>query len=183
MQENTQENTKANTPIIKPSQTVWYMSITFFLVVGVTTVFFVVSSLMRWVDIGSINESIADTDRKIEVIGKDRKILIANIIKNNSLRPSLDLKPLIAGFRTAAAKANVRLKGFSIVDDVISTSLIATEWDSWVHPDPVATIIKMMREYAQNKNTFSLDPISSIGWDPKERTTAIKFRVLPTNVP
>lgn len=61
---------------------------------------------------------------------------------------------------------------------MISTTLIATSGDSQIHPDPAATIIKMMREYARGEKYFSLDPISAISGDPTSRTTAIQLKVI-----
>lgn len=166
---------------MKPSYTLWYISIGLLIVLFGVTIYFGVVAYIRESNIQATQQAILETQTKIDTIASDRKILIANIIKNNSLRPSLDLGPLLLEFRTAAAKANVRLKGFSIADDTISTTLIATEWDSGVHPDPVATIVKMMREYATSKTAFSLEPIYSISGDPTLRTTAIKFHVLSSN--
>jgi hypothetical protein len=96
---------------------------------------------------------------------------------SNTLRPSLDLVSLIARFREAASTAWVRLKGFSVDHDTITTSLIATEWDPQIHPDPASTIIRMMREYAQGQKYFLLDPIVSLAGDEKSRTTGISFHV------
>lgn len=170
-----------NAPAMKPNLTIWYLSIFLWVMILGLSSYFAIASWMREWDISTANSEIASLEKDIATISADRNILIANIIKNNTLRPSLDLGPLLTEFRSAAARANVKLFGFSIVDDVITTTLTATEGDSWVHPDPAATIIKMMREYATNKMTFSLDPISSLSWDPTARTTSIRFRVLPSH--
>lgn len=55
----------------------------------------------------------------------------------------MNLKSLVNSFRIAAAGAGVRLSGFSVRDDTISSTLIATQ-DS-ISKDPIETIIAMMR--------------------------------------
>jgi hypothetical protein len=88
------------------------------------------------------------------------------------------LKGIVADFRDAASRANVRLKWFSITNDVISTSLTATEPNGTIHPDAVTTIITMMQEYASGRGgRFALDPITTISGLPTERTTGIQFKV------
>ncbi len=49
------------------------------------------------------------------------------------------------------------------------------------HNDPVVTIIKMMRDYAQQDATraFALEPIHTISGDETARTTNIQFRIIP----
>ena len=69
----------------------------------------------------------ADIEQKISEIARDRDIVITKIVTANALRPSLDLATLVSQFRDAATQANVRLKGFSVSNDTITTSLIATE--------------------------------------------------------
>ncbi len=176
-----QENKTTISAVIKPSQSVWYTSIGLFVIIFWISLFFGISS---WF-LDKSNETLQWDIQKIEAditkLSEDRKILIANIIKNNTLRPSIPLGEIILNFKMAAAQANVRLKWFDIANDMISTSLIATEWDPGIHPDPVATIIKMMQTYAKEKMDFSLDPIISISGDPTLRTTGIQFHVLSNN--
>ncbi len=165
--------------IIKPRNYVWYLSL--ILLGGMV----LVSALFAWLKYlnanatQSVKEDVAVVQSSIDELSNDRKILIANIIKNNTLKPSLDLGPLIVGFRNAAQLSNVRLKWFSVSGDTITTTLIATEGDSGVHPDPAATVIKMIKEYASGKMEFELEPIISLSWDPSMRTTGVEFRVLP----
>lgn len=64
-------------------------------------------------------------------------------------------------------------------NDIITTTLIASEGDPLVHPDPAITIIKMIEDYSQGQKDFSLDPISSMAGDLTKRTTGIQFRVVP----
>lgn len=177
-----QENIKSITSVIKPGQSTWYISIVFFVMITWIILFFGISSTFRESQIIAIRDDINKLETDIATISKDRKVLIANIIRNNKLRPSLNLGPIIREFRTAAIKSNVRLKGFSIANDTITTTLIATEWDSGISPDPVSTVIKMMREYAEWKMNFTLEPIFSLSWDPSIRSTGIELHVLPSKI-
>ncbi len=129
--------------------------------------------------IETMKSEIATIDSQIAIISTDRKIVIANILKSNRIRPTIDVKWLIQEFYTAAAKSNVRFKGFSVKNDIITTTLIASEGDPLVHPDPAITIIKMIEDYSQGQKDFSLDPISSMAGDLTKRTTGIQFRVVP----
>ncbi len=177
-----QENNTSIASVIKPGQTTWYISIIFFVMITWIILFFGISSSFRGSQITTIMEDISKLETDIASISKDRKVLIANIIRNNKLRPSLNLGPIIREFRMAAIKSNVRLNGFSIANDTITTTLIATEWDSGVSPDPVATVIKMMRDYAEWKMNFTLEPIFSLAWDPSIRSTGIELHVLPSKI-
>jgi hypothetical protein len=66
-------------------------------------------------------ETISEIRRNIDEVSRDRKVIITRIESSNTIRPSIDLKGIVADFRDAASRANVRLKGFSIINDVIST--------------------------------------------------------------
>lgn len=124
------------------------------------------------------NAEIATTEEQIRLASTDRRIIITQILKSNSIRPSLDITGLIREFQKAAIASNVRLKGFSVANDVISTTLIATEGDPQIHPDPASTVIKMMRDYASTQRYFALEPIYALSGTEKERTTAIQFKVI-----
>jgi hypothetical protein len=124
------------------------------------------------------NAEIATTEQQIQVASTDRRIIITQILKSNSIRPSLDITGLIREFQKAAIASNVRLKGFNVANDVISTTLIATEGDPQIHPDPASTVIKMMRDYASTQRYFALEPIYALSGNEKERTTAIQFKVI-----
>lgn len=126
---------------------------------------------------------IGQTQKSIEEVSREKSVIIAKIEASNTVRPSIDLKWLVNDFYDAASRANVRLKGFSIANDVISTSLISTQPDGSVHPDSASTIIKMMRTYGNTAQwRFALEPITAISGTPELRTTGIQFRVtsLPT---
>lgn len=175
MQENQQHS-----PIMKPRKYFWYLSI--FLIGSILTasITLMVVTYSHRFTIEALRGDIESVQSEIDTLSNDRKILIANIIKNNTLRPSLDLGKLITGFNNAAQLSNVRLKWFAVTEDTISTQLIATQGDSWVHPDPAATVIKMIKEYASGKMEYSLEPIVSLSGDPSERTTNITLHVLPS---
>lgn len=127
----------------------------------------------------ALDITIQETSKKIEEIKSNKELVVINILKSNSIRPSIDVRWLVNEFREAANRSNVRLQGFNVVDDTITTTLISTFWDSSIHPDPAATIIKMMREYSLWNKYFKLDPIFSISGTPIKRTTWILFRVSP----
>jgi hypothetical protein len=76
--------------------------------------------------IQQLQTTISKLDTDIAGSSVDRNIVIAGIIAENTIRPSIDLKNLVTQFRTAAVKANVAFDGFSIKDDVISTNLTST---------------------------------------------------------
>lgn len=75
----------------------------------------------------STQKEITIVDTQIQTASTDRKIIIAQILNANSIRPSLDINGLVKEFQRAAITANVRLKGFSVSNDTIATTLIATE--------------------------------------------------------
>jgi hypothetical protein len=118
-------------------------------------------------------------DADIATSTKDRDIIVADILASASIRPSIDLKALVRAFRVAATQAGVRLQGFSVRDDVISSTLIASR-DVTSTTDPVETIIAMMRSGTATAG-LSLQPIRSLQGSLAERTTAVSFRILSTN--
>jgi hypothetical protein len=124
----------------------------------------------------TLRTTIAKLDSDIAGSSVDRNIVIAKIVQENTLRPSLDLKNIVAQFRIAAVKANVAFDGFAIKDDVINTKLTSTVGNGQ-HPDPVGTIIAMMNSYNAGIQEFRLGKISSITGDTTSRTTAIELRV------
>ena len=118
-------------------------------------------------------------DADIATSTKDRDIIIADILASSSIRPSIDLKALVRAFRVAATQAGVRLQGFSVRDDIISSTLIASR-DVTSMTDPVETIIALMRTGTATAG-LSLEPIRSLQGSALERSTGISFRILPTN--
>ena len=118
-------------------------------------------------------------DADIATSTKDRDIIIADILASASIRPSIDLKVLVESFRAAARQAGVRLQGFSVRDDIISSTLIASR-NVTSMTDPVETIIALMRTGTATAG-LSLEPIRSLQGSALERSTGISFRILPTN--
>ena len=118
-------------------------------------------------------------DADIATSTKDRDIIIADILASASIRPSIDLKVLVESFRAAARQAGVRLQGFSVRDDIISSTLIASR-NVTSMTDPVETIIALMRTGTATAG-LSLEPIRSLQGSALERSTGVSFRILPTN--
>jgi hypothetical protein len=115
------------TTIIKQSKTLWYLSIGFAGIIALSAVAIFAYTIYLSERTKSVAEEVTTLTTDISTIATDRSILVAEIIKNNTLRPSIDVRSLVTNFRTAALQANVRLNGFSVQNDVISTSLTATE--------------------------------------------------------
>ena len=135
--------------IPKKSRLAYYLSIGLFLLMITLSIGFSVYNMLLERTIESEKTQIAEIQKNIDEISRDRKVILTKIEKSGTIRPSIDLKGIVADFYTAASASDVRLKGFSIANDVISTSLTATKPDGIVHPDAASTIIKMMREYAK----------------------------------
>lgn len=156
----------------------WILSLSLFALVVFWSVGLAVYNFSLDRQIAGTRRAIANTNTQIQLISTDKKIIITKIIRSSALKPSLDINGLIKRFRSAADMSNVRLSGFNVSGDTISTNLTATEWDPQIHPDPAATIIKMMREYAKGQQYFSLEPINAISGDSKQRSTSIQFKVV-----
>lgn len=169
-------HTHTNTVI--PSRFPWYLSIALAVIVALTSSALGGYNLYLDMQIRDTNAAIAEVDKNIALMSTDTRIIITKILRSNAIRPSLDIGGLITQFKGVADRANVRLKGFAVANDVISTTLIANEGDPQIHPDPASTIIKMMREYANGQKYFSLDPITALSGNPSERSTAIELKVI-----
>ncbi len=128
-----------------------------------------------------LQDSINSINTSIQTVSSDRNIVIAKIIAENTLRPTIDLKNIVTQFRLAATKAWVQFDGFSIKDDTINTVLTASEWTTQ-HPDPVGVIINMMNTYAPWQEVFRIWSIKTITWDITQRTTAIELRINPSPI-
>lgn len=160
-----------------PSKLPWILSILLLtIVIGSGGILFFYN---RTIDssISSIKTDITDKKWQITTIEANKDLVVKNILLANSIRPSIDVHGLVNEFRDAAFRSNVRLQWFNVQDDTISTTLISTVWDASIHPDPAATIIKMMREYDLGNKYFKLDPIISISGDSSRRVTGIQFHV------
>jgi hypothetical protein len=130
--------------------------------------------------IASLDRQIASLDADIATSTRDRDIIVADILASASIRPSIDLKSLVRAFRVAATQAGVRLQWFTVSDDTISSTLVATRDANGT--DPVQIIIDMMRNNTPNTG-LSLVPIHSLAGSSSERTTSVAFRILATNPP
>ena len=174
-----QEPTSPLNLMPKVSRTPFYFSVSLlFLVIWLSIGFFFYNIFLEQ-SIEGQKIILSETRKSIDDISRDRKVIITRIEESGTIRPSIDLKGIVDAFYEAATSSNVRLKGFGIVNDVISTSLISTEPYGIAHPDAAWTIIEMMRKYAQGKGgRFSLEPITSISGDLKSRTTSVQFKVL-----
>lgn len=166
----------------KTSKVPFYGSVAMLLTIVVITLSLLWMNTSLSSEANSIQEAISLKKRDIAEVSKERNVVVTRILRTNTIPPTLNLRSLIASFRDVAARTNVRFKGFSVNRDVITTSLIATEGNPNIHPDPASTIVTMMRAYmTQNGDgKFTLDPIRAINGDSKSRTTGITLRVVPT---
>jgi hypothetical protein len=178
-----QENTMSHVVLPKATKTPYYLSIFLLILVIVATILLSFLSILKVREIDTWNEQIATKNTEIAEVKKDNNVIITKILASGTVPPTLDLIGLVRSFREAAAQANVRLKGFAIAKDEITTNLIATEGNPNIHPDAASTIVTMIQAYAKKEGVpgFALDPITSISGDPKLRTTAIKFKVTPVS--
>ncbi len=176
-----QESTSSANLMPKISRTPFYFSVLLLLLVIGLSLWFFFYNLHLEQSIGEKKDAITQTQTSIDDISRDRKVILTKIEQSGTIRPSIDLKGIVDGFYEAATSANVRLKWFNIVNDVISTSLISTEPYGINHPDAASTIIEMMRKYTLGKvGKFTLDPITNMSGDLKSRTTSIQFTVVST---
>jgi cell division protein FtsL len=163
----------------KENRTYFYFSLGFFsLIVFSILSLFLYTKYLNTASL-SIRDEIGQIDRKIAAQNADRMILIANILKSNSIRPSVELESLVKKFRDIASENGVRLRGFSVLDDVLSTTVIATTPADTNYPDPISAVFRVMNTSFQGKG-FTLEPITSIAWGINERTTWLQFEILPS---
>ena len=105
-----QENIDQKPLIAKSGLFPWYLSLAFFTLVTLCSAFF---GFMIWNtdnSIQALSSEITTIDTNTNKIASDRKIVVADILKNNAIRPSLNLGPILREFRAIAARSNVRLK-------------------------------------------------------------------------
>jgi hypothetical protein len=113
--------------------------------------------------IDELKQTLTQTQKEINELSQDETIKISSILSDTNIRPSLDVAKMVDVFRETALKSRVRFQGFSIKNDIISTTLIATEADGAIHPDPISTIIKMMKSSLKNNNMdITLSPITAV---------------------
>ncbi len=167
------------TPIIpEPSQFAWFASLGLLALVLLSCLWLWGYQFIAAAQVDTLHTEIANLDTAIATASKDRDIIVADILASATIRPSIDLKTLVRSFRIAATQAGVRLQGFSVKDDMISSTLIATRDANGI--DPVQIIIDMMQSGSPNTG-LSLVPIRSLVGSTNERTTSVAFRILPTN--
>ncbi len=154
----------------------WYISL--WLLVSVVTITLgmaVFGYFQKW-EIVSLTDQIHNLQSSIDEAAKNKDILIAKILDEGNIRPSIDLKKQIGNFKTIATDAQVEFQGFSISNDHIKTTLIATA--DWLYTiDPVQTVIAMIRSHNKNTQVLSLQPIRSLSGNPKKRMTSIDLLV------
>ncbi len=166
-------------PIIKDvSRFSWLSSLSILTLTLSVIAWLYVYQYFTSVTIEELNTDISQLENSILTASNDKDVIIANILSSTTIRPSVNLKSLVNSFRLAAAGAGVRLNGFSVHDDTISTTLIATQES--ITKDPIETIIAMMRS-DNMRSGLSLEPISAVQWNSSERTTAVSFRILSSN--
>lgn len=166
----------------------FYMSVAFFCIVSMASVAFFGLSFLSQSKISEYQNDIAQLDTHIANAKSNRLIMIANIIENNLIRPSIDLEKLVADFRMAARQSGVRLQGFSIANDILSTEVSSSQSiEGSKHTDAVTTIIQMMRSYnahqatSESTSSFRLEPILEVQGTPAARTSKIQFIIVPTS--
>jgi len=158
------------------SQFSWIASIALLVATLVAIIWLKTYIYIQENNIVSLNTDITQLESDIQSASTDKDIIVANILKSSTIRPSLDLEAFVSAFNRAAALAGVRLQGFSITNDTVSTGLIATRDSDGT--DPVKTIIAMMRNDGLG---IKLATIYWVGWSNTERTTGVTFQILPSN--
>ncbi len=166
---------KPNHIIQEPSRFSWFSSLIVLCLTFVSTWWLYGYQFIAASNMESLNVEITQLESSIQSASTDRDVLVANILSSTNIRPSIDLEVLVKMFSLAAANAWVRLSGFSVRDDVITSTLIATQGTTGM--DPVEVIIAMMRTQ-DPKSRLVLEPIYSLQGSAAERTTAVSFRIL-----
>lgn len=105
----------------------WYLSLALFTLVACGSIGIGIYSYILDQDMLSNRVSIADVEKKIQMMSTDKDIIITRILQSNTIRPSLDINGLIKEFQRVAVASNVRLSGFNVSNDTITTALTATE--------------------------------------------------------
>lgn len=164
-------------PILQiPSQSAWKASIILLIFVLLASAGLFAYQIMRGIELTTLTSTIQDREAHIASGSTDRDIIVAGILSSSTLRPSIQLGRLVSDFRAVASSARVRLQGFSVADDRISSHLIVTP--ELGGADPITTIIALMR--ARNSDLHLVaDPISAVAGSPRSRDTAVVFRILP----
>jgi hypothetical protein len=130
--------------IREPSRFAWLASLTFLSLTLLSCLGLWGYQYVTASQISTLTAENLSLDADIATSAKDRDIIVADILASASIRPSIHLKNLVRAFRTAATDAGVRFQGFTVRDDIISSTLIVSR-DTSSMTDPVETIIAMMR--------------------------------------
>jgi hypothetical protein len=165
------------TPILqKPSQAAWKASIALLIFVILASAGLFAYQIVLGQQITTLTDTIRTQAGHISSGSTDRDIIVAGILSSSTLRPSLELGKLVSDFRAVAQSARIRLQGFSVADDRISSHLIVTP--ELGGADPITTIIALMR--ARNADLrLVAEPISAVAGSSRSRDTAVVFRILP----
>ncbi len=170
------ESTDTMIQKIGASKNSWYISLWLLVAVVTITIWLAIFGYFQKREIVHLTDQIHTVQTSIDTASKDKDILIARILDEGNIRPSIDLKKQIKNFYDIAQEAQVQFQGFSIQNDHIKTTLVATS-DGLYTIDPVQTVIAMIRAHSKNTEVLSLQPIKTISGDPKKRTTAIELLV------
>ncbi|MBX9809565.1 hypothetical protein K2X92_04220 [Candidatus Gracilibacteria bacterium] len=163
----------------EPTNLPWIISITTLSVVLISVISLYGYTFYQDRTISNIQGQITKLDEDIKIGSADKDVIVANILSSTNIRPSIDLKSLKKGFEQSAAVAGVRLKGFVVNNDILTSSLIATKGSEAI--DPIETIIAMMR-IPNQRTGLSLEPIYSVAGNQAERTTNVSFKILSSKV-
>ena len=163
----------------EPSNIPWIISIATLSIVAIINICLYWYTFYQDKSISTIQSEITKLDEDIRIWSADKDVIVANILSSTTIRPSIDLKSIKAWFEQSAAIAGVRLKGFSVNNDIVTSSLIATKGSEAI--DPIETIISMMR-ISNPRTGLSLEPIYSVAWTQSERTTNVSFKILSPKV-
>jgi hypothetical protein len=165
------------TPTIqKPSQATWKASIALLVFTLLASVGIFAYQIVLGQQLTTLTATTRDTEARIASGSTQRDIIVAGILASSTLRPSIDLGRLVSDFRAVAASAHIRLQGFTVSDDRISSHLIVTP--ELGGADPITTIIALMRARSPDLHLVA-EPISTVAGSPRSRDTAVVFRILP----
>lgn len=171
-------SSSAKAPVSWPKSHGFLLSlIALALVVGFT----IVMSVMRLVtesQTASVQASTEKTQESIDMLRADTSVVIASLIAEQELTPSIHLQKLVSDFVNAAATSGVHFQGFTVKGDMISTTVVA---HGSAGADAALAIIKMMKTYTHTGNSgiFTLEPVLSISGTPENRMTAVTFKIIP----
>lgn len=77
---------------VHPSQKNWWLALGIFSIVAMLSIGLMAYNYILGKQIETMKSEIATIDSQIAIISTDRKIVIANILKSNRIRPTIDVK-------------------------------------------------------------------------------------------